>query len=137
VDQKRIQGLGEGGAALAVLLSAVLDDRLQSVLLDRPIATYRSIVTSEAYTLDFSWFLYGVLKHFDIPDLLGLLSPRQCWILNATNSQGEPLPQSEISSLYDRPAKIFEQFDARGKFKFLISPEQEKGKVLRAWLQLI
>jgi hypothetical protein len=135
VDQNRIHGLGEGGAALAVLLSAVLDDRLHSVLLDHPVATYRSIVTSEAYTLDFSWFLYGVLKHFDIPDLVGLLSPRRCWILNATNSQGEPLPQSELSSLYEHPTRIFELFGAREELKFVISPEQEKGRILRAWLQ--
>ena len=65
MDQSRIYGLGEKGAALAVLLSGVLDDRLHSILLDSPVATYQSVVESEAYSLDISWFLYGVLKHFD------------------------------------------------------------------------
>ena len=73
VDKGRIHGLGERAAALAVLLSGVLDDRLHSVLLDHPIATYRSIVESKAYSLELSWFLFDVLKHFDLPDLTALL----------------------------------------------------------------
>ena len=103
VDQNRIHGLGEKGAALAVLLSGVLDDRLHSMLLDSPVATYRSVVESEAYSLEFSWFLYGVLKHFDIPDLVGSVAPRPCWILNAADSQGKTLAESEVLSLYRHP----------------------------------
>ena len=67
VDQSRIRGLGERSAALAVLLAGVLDDRVVSLLLDRPLATYQSVVESEAYSLDFSWFVYRVLNHFDVP----------------------------------------------------------------------
>jgi cephalosporin-C deacetylase-like acetyl esterase len=96
VDQSRLRGLGERGAALAVLLTGVLDDRLQSFLLDRPLATYQSVVESGAYSLDLSWFLYGVLNHFDIPDLIGSLAPRPCWILNAADSDGEMLPESDV-----------------------------------------
>ena len=94
------RGLGEGGAALAVVLAGVLDDRLQSLLLDRPLATYQSVVESEAYLLDLSWFLYSVLNHFDIPDLIGSLGPRPCWIVNAADSDGETLPESEVLARY-------------------------------------
>jgi cephalosporin-C deacetylase-like acetyl esterase len=135
VDQTRIRGIGGGGAALAVLLSGVLDDRLHATLFDAPIATYRSIIESKAYSLDFSWFLFDVLKHFDIPDLVGLLAPRPCWILNPTNSQGEVLAELDVSSLYNDPVKIFKQSNASGQIRFMIYPEQERPKVLQAWLE--
>jgi len=135
VDKRRICGLGEGGAALAVLLSGVLDDRLHSMLLDRPMATYRSIVESQTYSLGFSWFLYGVLKHFDIPDLVGLLAPRPCWILNAANAQGETLAESEVESLYRHPVEAFKQFNASGQLRFIVRPEQERAKAFDDWLK--
>jgi len=137
VDQNRILGLGEKGAALAVLLSGVLDDRLHSILLDNSVATYRSIVESEAYSLDFSWFIFGVLKHFDIPDLVGLLAPRTCWVLNATNSQGETLAESGVRSLYNYPVEAFKQFNASGRLRFIVRPEQERAEVFHEWLKTV
>ncbi len=135
VDQSRIRGLGERGAALAVLLSGVLDDRLQSVLLDRPLATYQSVVESEAYSLDLSWFLYNVLNHFDIPDLIGSLAPRPCWILNAADSGGETLPESEVLARYTRAIEMFTKSDAHRQLRFIVCPEDERAKTYSDWLQ--
>jgi cephalosporin-C deacetylase-like acetyl esterase len=135
VDQGRIRGFGEKGAALAVLLAGVLDDRVVSLLLDRPIATYQSVVESEAYSLDLSWFLYGVLKHFDIPDLIGSLAPRPCWIVNATDSDGETLAESEVLARHTRAIEVFTQSDARRQIRFIVRPEDEKAKIYSDWLQ--
>jgi cephalosporin-C deacetylase-like acetyl esterase len=137
VDQSRIRGLGEGGAALASLLVGVLDDRLQSLLLDRPLATYQSVVESEAYSLDLSWFLYGVLNHFDIPDLIGSLAPRPCWILNAADSDGETLPESEVLARYTGAVEMFTKSDAGRQLRFIVCPEDEKAKIYSDWLQTI
>ena len=135
VDQSRIRGLGEKGAALAILLAGVLDDRLQSLLLDRPLATYQSVVESEAYSLDLSWFLYSVLNHFDLPDLIGSLAPRPCWILNAADSDGETLPQSEILARYTGAIEMFTKSDAGRQLRFIVCPEGEKAKIYSDWLQ--
>lgn len=134
VDRARILGLGERGAALAVLLSAVLDDRLHSVLFDRPIATYGSIVESKAYSLGLTWFLFDVLKHFDLPDLTALLAPRPCWLLNAANAQGETLAESEVSPLYGAAAEAFKRLGAGEQIRFVVRPEQEREKVFQEWL---
>ncbi len=135
VDRTRIYGLGQGGAALAVLLAGVMDDRLHSVLLDSPIATYRSIVESRANYLHVSWFLYGVLKHFDLPDLAGCLAPRRCWLLNATDARGEPLPESQLASLYEHALGIFKQSGASEGLQFKVCPEVEKARTIESWLQ--
>ncbi|HKT13404.1 MAG TPA: acetylxylan esterase [Terriglobia bacterium] len=134
VDPHRILGLGEAGASLAVLLSAVLDDRLRSVLLDRPVATYASIVEEKAYSLDLTWFLFDVLSHFDLPDLTALLAPRPCRLLNATNAQGETLAESEVSSLYRDAAATFNYLGAGGQLRLMVRPEHEREKVFQEWL---
>jgi len=135
VDRGRIRGLGERGAALAVSLSGVLDDRLQSLLLDRPLATYQSVVESEAYSVDFSWFLFSVLNHFDLPDLIGSLAPRPCWILNAAGSGGETLAESEVMAQYTRAIEMFMKSDAGRRLRFIVCPEDEKTKTYSDWLQ--
>ena len=137
VDQDRIHALGERGAALAVLLSAVLDDRLHSILLDSPIATYQSVVESEAYSLDLSWFLYGVLKHFDIPNLVGSLAPRPCWILNAADSQYKTLRESEVLSLYKNSIEMFKLSNAAGQIQFMVYPEHQRKIAYSSWLQIV
>jgi len=135
VDQSRIRGLGEKGAALAVSLAGVLDDRVRSLLLDRPLATYQSVVDSEAYSLDLSWFLYGVLNHFDIPDLIGSLAPRPCWILNAADADGERLAESEVLARYTRAIEVYTKSDAGRQVRFIVRPEDEKAKIYSDWLQ--
>jgi len=136
VDPSRIRGLGERGAALALLFAGVLDDRLQSLLLDRPLATYQSVVESESYSLDLSWFLYGVLNHFDLPDLVGSLAPRPCWILNAADSGGETLAESEVSARYARAIEMFMKSDASRQLHFVVCPEDERAKTYSDWLRM-
>lgn len=134
VDRSRICGLGVSGAAIAVLLSAVMDSRLQSVLLDRPIARYGSIVESEKYSLELSWFLFGVLKHFDLPDLVALLAPRRSWILNATKAQGKPLAETGVAHLYKTAIETFKQLGAGDKLRFVVRPEDERATIFHSWL---
>jgi hypothetical protein len=135
VDHGRIRGLGQGGAALAVLLASVIDDRLHSILLDSPIATYRSIVESRVNYLHVSWYLYGVLKHFDLPDLTGCLAPRRCWLLNSTDARGEPLPESQLAAFYEHALGIFKQSEASDGLQFKVCPERDKSKIIESWLQ--
>ena len=136
VDPNRIHGLGERGAALVVLFSAVLDDRLHSILLDSPIATYRSVIESEAYSLDLSWFLWGGLKHFDLPDLVGSLAPRPCWILNAADAQSKTLAESEVRSLYKNSIEMFKRSNAGEHIQFMVYPEHERKRAYSSWLQI-
>jgi|ERR1039458_5253671 hypothetical protein len=123
------------GAALAVLLASVMDDRLQSILLDGPIASYRSIVESRVNYLYVSWFLYGVLKHFDLPDLAGCLAPRWCWLLNSTDARGEPLPESQLAALYEHALPIFKQSGASDGLQSKVCSERGKSKIIESWLQ--
>jgi cephalosporin-C deacetylase-like acetyl esterase len=135
VNRGRILGFGEQGAAIAILLAAVIDDRLSSLILDSIVVTYRSIVESKSYRLGFAWFLYGILKHFDLPDLVGALAPRPCWLLNATNAKGEPLPELKLSAIYRHALEIYTQSGASEGLNLLVQPVDKRQNVLDNWLK--
>ncbi|HVB29467.1 MAG TPA: acetylxylan esterase, partial [Terriglobia bacterium] len=135
VDHGRIHGLGERGGAIAVLLAATLDDRLRSLLLDSPLATYRSLVESKSYSLELPWFLYGILKHFDLPDLVGSLAPRPCWLLNASSADEEPLPESKLALVYRHAIEVYQQANAESGLQLLVQSDGEMPSVLDKWLK--
>jgi cephalosporin-C deacetylase-like acetyl esterase len=137
VDRDRIHGFGEGGAAIALLLTGVLEKRLISQILDSIIATYRSLVESRAYSLKFPWFLYGILEHFDLPDLVGALAPGPCWLLNTTNALGEPLPESDLSAIYRHPLEAYKHSGAGEGLKLLVHPDSKRQNILDNWLKAV
>jgi hypothetical protein len=104
------------------------------VLFDRPTATLASIVESQEYSLDLSWFPFDILRHFDLPELTALLAPRRCWFLDATNSQGEALAESDVTSLYRQVVESFRRSGAARNIRFLVRPERESDEVFREWL---
>ena len=135
VDHGRIRGYGQQGAAIAVLLAAIMDDRLNSLMLDSIVVTYRAIVESMAYKLDLAWFLYGILKHFDLPDLVGALAPRPCWLLNTTDAEGTPVPESELSAIYRHALDVYKQSSVPERLKLLVQSDHDRQKVLDNWLE--
>lgn len=135
VDRNRIHGLGEQGAAIALLLAGALDERLSSLMLDSTVASYRSIVESKAYSLTLPWFAYGVLKHFDLPEIVGSLAPRPCWLLNATNAEGEPWPETKLSAIYRHALEAYKLSGTREGLQLLVRRDDERAKVLDNWLK--
>jgi hypothetical protein len=93
--------------AIATFLPAGIDERLSSLMLDSIVVTYRSIPESKPSRLALAWFLHGVVKHFDLPSLVGALVPRPCCVLNATHAKGELLPKLKLSAIYRRALEIY------------------------------
>lgn len=135
VDHNRIRGLGEQGGAIALLMAAVLDDRLSSLLFDSITSTYRSLVESKFYSLGLAWFLYGTLRYFDLPDLVAALTPRGSWILNATSPEGLPLPETKLAAVYRRALDAYGEAGAEERFKLLVQQDHERVKIVDNWLK--
>ena len=135
VDTGRLRILGEGRAAIAALMAAVVEDRPRSVLLDRSLASYTSIIESAMYTVPLSWFLYGILSKFDLPDLVGALSPRPCWLLNATGPTELALPQSQVMNWYEPARQAYATSGRHNGLRTLVQPEEASSKTILAWSQ--
>ncbi len=53
---------------------------------------FKALVASEDYNLKVGSFTFGLLKHFDLPQISSVVSPRSLWLLNPVDPKGEPLP---------------------------------------------
>jgi hypothetical protein len=132
VDHAHIHLLGQGGNGLVGLMAALLDDRPQSLLLDHTVSTYRSVAEAAYYSLDFSVFVYGILREFDIPDLIGAISPRTCWILNATDPNGETLSESGVREQYSKRVAL--EGSAFKSVRFLVESEDQRLNTYMNWM---
>ncbi len=102
VDASQIRIVGQEEAGLAALMATVLDQRARSVLLTRTLVSYMSVVESKDYSLPLGWFVPGILRHFDIPDLAAAVYPRPIWILDSVDAAGTFLSDAETRSYYSR-----------------------------------
>jgi cephalosporin-C deacetylase-like acetyl esterase len=102
VDHSQIRLLGEGAAGLAALMAAALDERPRSLLLNRLLASYLSIVNSDDYFLSLDWFVPSILRHFDLPDIVAAAHPRPVWLVDAVGATGDPLSESAVRQCYSQ-----------------------------------
>lgn len=121
VDTSHIRILGREQAGLAALMAAVLDPRIQSVLLTGTIVSYMSIVHSTDYALPLEWFTPGILRHFDLADLFASLHPRSLWILNPVDADGKPLSEAATRQSYS--SRIAQNSPT---LKIIVSPEHNR-----------
>jgi hypothetical protein len=133
VDPSQIRILGAGGAGLATMLAAALDDRLRSVLLERTLVSYASILESEDYSLSLDWILPGVLLHFDLPDVASALGPRPLWLFNPVDARGSVLTEEALGEQYKRQLDMGSA--ALGNLRTFIRPGQKSTEVLTQWLK--
>ncbi len=132
VVASQIRILGTQGAGLAAVMAAVLDARSRSVLLDRTLVSYASIIEAEEYSLELEWFVPGILRKFDLPGLVVALSPRPCWVLNGIDPNGRILPETSVWEQY--PQKMNAGSPVSKNVKILVEPERDEQDSYLEWL---
>jgi cephalosporin-C deacetylase-like acetyl esterase len=132
VDSSQVRMIGQEEAGLAALMAAVIDNRIQSILLTRTIVSYMSVVQSTDYSLPLDWFIPGILRHFDIPDLAAAVSPRSVWMVNTVGASGVILPVREVDALYAQ--RIPNHSPARKNLTIVNTPHDDHATYME-WLQ--
>lgn len=94
VNNAQLRLLGKGNAAIAAQMAGFLDSRVRSVFLDGGPVSFAEAVNSPDYSLDLSWFVPGILRHMDLPDVVWGMAARPCWIRNSVDAKGVPLNSS-------------------------------------------
>jgi dienelactone hydrolase len=102
VDPAQISGVGRAGAAIPLLHAAVLDPRIGKLALDGMLASYDMVVQRAVNRSVFEQVIPGVLKSYDLPDLIAALAPRQVVIADAVDPVGLPLTLAEARTQYQR-----------------------------------
>ncbi len=98
-DGKKVVLYGEGLGGLWALLASVYDSRVNGVVTDGTLASYKSLITNKYYKISSAYFWTpGALCDFDIPDLAHLTVKQQIWI-NPISGLGQNLSPSNAISI--------------------------------------
>lgn len=91
VDPARISAHGRDAGAVPLLHAAVLDSRITGLTLDGMLASFESIAAARIHRGVFENVIPGVLRHYDLPDLVAALSPRPVAIRSYSDALGRPV----------------------------------------------
>jgi len=107
VDASRISGVGRGMAAVPLLYAAALDDRLRTLAFERMLISYRDVVEKRIHRQVLENIIPGVLKQFDLPDLVASLAPRKVLLADPVDALGHRLWPRAAREAYARPAAVY------------------------------
>ena len=133
VDKSQIRIAGVGGAGLAAIMTAFLDHRPRSVLVDRALVSYVSILESKNYSLKLDWFVPGILRSFDLPEIAIGISPRPCWILNGVDANGNVVQESSLHEQYRH--NFGHEAALPSTLRLLVNPEHDPQNSYLEWLK--
>lgn len=106
VDPQRIAVQGSGALGPVALHAAVLDDRIGQVTTTGSIVSYREFVERPISRDMAEVNLPGVLRRYDLPDLMAVLGDRLT-LVNPTNSIGEVLTTAEAAQVAPAARVVF------------------------------
>jgi cephalosporin-C deacetylase-like acetyl esterase len=96
VDPSAITVYGNGPAGMAVLDAAALDPRIGRVVVENTLVSYRSIVDVPLHRNMSEVVIPGVLRRYDVGDLLLAVSPRPVVVVNPRDGAGEAVSEPEF-----------------------------------------
>jgi hypothetical protein len=89
VDPRSITVYGKGAFGVALLHAAALDRRITRVVVEDTPASFRTIIDEPLHRNAPETVVPGVLRHYDIADLIQAIAPRPVTVLNSLHP--EPL----------------------------------------------
>ena len=95
VDASAITAYGAGAYGTALLHAAVLDRRIQRIVVENTLASYRLAVEQPLHRNISEVMIPGVLRRYDIDDLVRAISPRPVVMVNPVDATGAALNGQE------------------------------------------
>ncbi len=122
-DPAKIAAVAFKEMCLPLLHAAVFDPSIKSVILIGSLLSYRSVIDNRIhkigltarqgggvhhpYEVDFSWGIAGVLKSYDLPDLMGCIAPRKLVLADSKNQLLETATTTELNLDLNFPKKAY------------------------------
>ena len=104
VDRAAITVYGRGPEAMAVLHAAVVDERIAHLVLESLLVSYRAALDAPLHRNLSDIVLPGVLRHYDVNDLLQAIAPRDVVLVNVADAMGFAAREEALQTL--PPARI-------------------------------
>lgn len=106
VDADRIAVHGSGVMGPVALQTGVLDPRVQRIILEGALASYRDIVDAPVSLDTPEVNLPGVLKQYDLPDLVAAMPPGSVIVSSPLDSRGRALDAARRQALFGRSSVV-------------------------------
>lgn len=125
VDGERIYGMAVGAATVPLLHAAVLDARLKKVILEKGLISYDAVETTRVQSAIIENVIPGVLKSYDLPDLVAALAPRPTWIVDTSDPMGNRADIRTVRDEYSAAADAFKAASAPDALHILVTEPKE------------
>ncbi len=89
--QKQLALFAKGTRGPAALIAAALMPEIQEVVVERSIVSYQAIVDADIHRDLERLIVPGMLKHMDLPDVIGLLRNRKVTVVSPVRPNGTPM----------------------------------------------
>ncbi len=106
VERTKIYGFGKDAGAIPLLHAAALDTRINKIALEGMLVSYQTIIQQRIHRQIFEQVIPGVLRSYDLPDVIASLAPRQVWIVNGVNALGQQMRLAEVKKQYATTSAI-------------------------------
>jgi len=95
VNPGAISGRASGAMGIVLLHAAALDPRIREVTVDRALLSFRDAVESPVTRNLAQSVIPGVLRHYDLQDLMVAISPRPVSIASPIDGEGDPVEPAQ------------------------------------------
>ena len=106
VDGNRITVLGSGTAGVIGLFSAALERRIQRVVVDQAVLSYRDIVHARLHAGIMDLVVPGILLDFDLPDVAQCAGTSRVAIVNPRMPDGSQAAAGHAAATYGPEIRI-------------------------------
>ncbi len=134
VDGAHIGVFATGTGGLPCMAGAALDERVRSLLLNRMLVTFESVIASKDYDLPLSAIAFGMLPKLDLPELCAALIPRPVWFVNTTGPQGDVIPLSDVRASYEAVIQTYSKANREENLSFRVEPDLTNELIVE-WAQ--
>ena len=123
--------------AYVLLKKLYLDDRIEEVIVERMLSSYIPLVMNKRYAFHHNMILPGVLRYYDIPNVVAAVAPRPVLISNPVNHMRDVLNLSSATESFLFPNMCYNILQRHDAFTVLVSHSGDalKQKYLE-WLRL-
>ncbi len=106
VERTKIYGFGKDAGAIPLLHAAAMDDRISKIALEGMLASYQTLIQQRIHRQIFEQVIPGVLRSYDLPDVVAAIAPRQVWLVNGVNALGQQMRLAEVKKQYAATASL-------------------------------
>lgn len=100
VNIDQIGCIGHGVGGLLAMYAGSIDGRIELVVADEPLLSYRALVQSQFYAHHFDTFLPEVIKAFDLPDVAATIAPRTLILIHPVDAMKNRVPTEVVEKEY-------------------------------------